>query len=62
MKEVVVTQMDKFRNFGTLLTSDERCLPVIKIRITEGKIMHQKLKSILCNKPLSLGVRKRVPQ
>ena len=44
---------------GSLITSDGRCINEIKMRMAQAKTYFQNMKSILTNKRLSLGVRKR---
>ena len=47
---------------GSLITYDGRCINEIKRRMAQAKASFQNMKSILTNKRLSLGVRKRVLQ
>ena len=52
----------KFNYLGSLITSDGRCINEIKRRMAQAKASFQNMKSILTNKRMSLGVRKRVLQ
>ena len=58
----VLKQVHKFNYLGSLITSDGRCINEIKRRMTQAKASFQNMKSILTNKRMSPGVRKRVLQ
>ena len=60
MNGTVLKQVNKFNYLGSLITSDGRCINEIKRRMAQAKASFQNMKSILTNKRLSLGVRKRV--
>ena len=62
MNGTVLKQVHKFNYIGSLITSDGRCINEIKRRMAQAKASFQNMKSILTNKRLSLGVRKRVMQ
>ena len=62
MNGTVLKQVHKFNYLGSLITSDGRCINEIKRRMAQAKASFQNMKSILTNKRLSLGVRKRVLQ
>ena len=62
MNGTVLKQVHKFNYLGSLITSDGRCISAIKWRMAQAKASFQNMKSILTNKRLSLGVRKRVLQ
>ena len=62
MNGTVLKQVHKFNYLGSLITSDGRCINEIKRRMDQAKASFQNMKSILTNKRLSLGVRKRVLQ
>ena len=62
MNGTVLKQVHKFNYLGSLITSDGRCINEIKRRMAQAKASFQNMKSILMNKRLSLGVRKRVLQ
>ena len=62
MNGTVLKQVHKFNYLGSLITSDGRCINEIKRRMAQAKAFFQNMKSILTNKRLSLGVRKRVLQ
>ena len=51
-------QVNKFKYLGTMITADGRCETEIKSRIAQSKAAFQKMKTILCNKALSLQLRK----
>ena len=61
MNGTVLKQVHKFNYLGSL-TSDGRCINEIKRRMAQAKASFQNMKSILTNKRMSLGVRKRVLQ
>ena len=61
MNETVL-QVHKFNYLGSLITSDGRCINEFKRRMAQAKASLQNMKSILTNKRMSLGVRKRVLQ
>ena len=52
----------KCNYLGSLITSDGRCINEIKRRMDQAKASFHNMKSILTNKRMSLGVRKRVLQ
>jgi hypothetical protein len=56
----LLNQVNKFKYLGVMVTSDGRCLTEIKSRIGQAKAAFQKMRNILCNKSLSLNIRKRV--
>ena len=60
MNGTVLKQVHKYNYLGSLLTSDGRCTNEIKRRMAHAKASFQNTKSILWNKRLSLGMRKRV--
>ena len=62
MNGTVLKQVHKFNYLGSLITSDGRCINEIKRRMAQAKASFQNMKSILTNKRMSLGVRKRVLQ
>ena len=62
MNGTVLKQVHKFNYLGSLITSDGRCINEIKRRMAQVKASFQNMKSILTNKRMSLGVRKRVLQ
>ena len=62
MNGTVLKQVHKFNYLGCLITSDGRCVNEIKRRMAQAKASFQNMKSILTNKRMSLGVRKRVLQ
>ena len=62
MNGTVLKQGHKFNYPGSLITSDGRCINEIKRRMAQAKASFQNMKSILTNKRMSLGVRKRVLQ
>ena len=62
MNGTVLTQVHKFNYLGSLITFDGRCINEIKRSMAQAKASFQNMKSILTNKRLSLGVRKRVLQ
>ena len=57
---ISLEQVQKFKYLGTWITSDGRGITEIKNRIGQAKTAFYKMKSILCNKSLSLEVRKRI--
>ena len=62
MNGTVLKQVHKFNYLGSLITSDGRCIDEIKRRMAQAKASFQNMKSILTNKRMSLGVRKRILQ
>ena len=62
MNGTVLKQVHKLNYLGSLITSDGRCINEIKRRMAQAKASFQNMKSILTNKRMSLGVRKRVLQ
>ena len=56
----ILNQVDNFKYLGAFITSDGRCTTEIKSRIGQAKAAFNKMKSILCNKSLSMNVRNRV--
>ena len=62
MMGTVLKQVHKLNYLGSLTTSDGRCINEIKRRMAQAKASFQNTKSILTNKRLPLGVRKRVLQ
>ena len=62
MNGTVLKQVHKFNYIGSLITSDGRCINEIKRRMAQAKAYFHNMKSILTNKRMSLGVRKRVLQ
>ena len=62
MNGTVLKQVHKFNYLGSLITSDGRCINEIKSRMAQAKASYHNMKSILTNKRMSLGVRKRVLQ
>ena len=62
MNGTVLKQVHTFNYLGSLITSDGRCINEIKRRMAQAKASFQNMKSILTNKRLSLGMRKRVLQ
>ena len=55
-------QVSQFKYLGTLITADGKCAVEIRNRITQSKIAFWKMKSVLCNRSLSMKLRKRVLQ
>jgi len=53
-------QVNSFKYLGTVITSDGRCNTEVRSRIGQAKVAFQKLKNILCNKHLSMEIRKQV--
>ena len=45
----VLKQVHKFNYFGSLITSDDRCINEIKRRMAQAKASFQNMKSILTN-------------
>ena len=62
MNGTVLKQVHTFNYLGSLITSDGRCINEIKGRMAQAKAYFHNMKSILTNKRMSLGVRKRVLQ
>ena len=62
MNGTVLKQVHIFNYLGSLITSDGRCINEIKRRMAQAKASFHNMKSILTNKRMSLGVRKRVLQ
>ena len=60
MNGTVLKQVHTFTYLGSLITSDGRCINEIKRTMAQAKASFQNMKSILTNKRMSLGVRKRV--
>ena len=58
----ILKQVHRFNYLGTIITSDGRCSTDIRNRISQAKVAFQKMKGILCNKSLSIEVRKRTRQ
>ena len=57
-----MNQVQSFKYLGTIITADGRCNVEVKSRIAQGKSAFHKMKSILCNKSLSLALRKQCLQ
>ena len=55
-----VKQVRRFCYLGSYITEDGRCIEEIKRRICEAKKTFQKMRSIISNRHLSIGTRKRV--
>uniref|UniRef100_A0A0B7BSZ6 Reverse transcriptase domain-containing protein n=1 Tax=Arion vulgaris TaxID=1028688 RepID=A0A0B7BSZ6_9EUPU len=55
-------QVQQFKYLGVLVTSDGRCRSEIKSRIGQAKTSFLKMRSIICNKSLSIPIRMRVIQ
>ena len=62
MNGTVLKQVHKCNYLVSLITSDGRCINEMKRRMARVKASFQNMKSILTNKCMSLGVRKRVLQ
>lgn len=56
----MLNRVNNFKYAGVIITLDERCLTEIKCSISQAKDEFQKIKSMLCNNPLSINVRKGV--
>ena len=56
----ILNQVDNFKYLRAFIKSGGRCTTEIKSRIVQVKAAFQKIKSIICNKSLSLNVRKSV--
>jgi hypothetical protein len=56
----ILKQVNKFKYHGTAITSDGRCTTEVKCRIGQAKVAFQKMRNILCNKNLSMEIRKLV--
>lgn len=55
-------QVNSFKYLGTVITSDGRCTTEVRCRIGQAKIAFQRLRSILCNKHISIEIRKQILQ
>ena len=62
MDGTVLEQVHRFNCLESLIASDGRCVDEIKSRMAQAKASFHNMKSILTNKRMSLGVRKRVLQ
>ena len=58
----ILKQVNKFKYLGTIITSDGRCDTEVRSRIGQAKVAFQRMKSIVCNKHLSIEIRKQVVQ
>jgi hypothetical protein len=56
----ILKQVNNFKYLGTVITSDGRCTTEVKCRIRQAKVAFQKMRNILCNKNLSMEIRKQV--
>ena len=58
----VLNQVQSFKYLGTIITAYGRCNVEVKSRIAQAKSAFHRMKSILCNKSLSLALRKQCLQ
>ena len=55
-------QVTSFKYLGTLITSDGRCTMEVRSRIGQAKTVFNNMRSLLCNKHVSIETRKQVVQ
>ena len=60
INDTKLAQVEKVKYLGTLLTSEGRCLSEIRSRTAQAKSAFQKMRTILCNRRLSMQTRIRV--
>jgi hypothetical protein len=60
VEETILKQENNFKYLGTAITFDRRCTTEVKCRIGPAKVAFQKMRNILCNKNLSMEMRKQV--